>query len=301
MNKKANHDPGYSSTLESTRISNLAQQQLANPRVYGEIVKYIRFKDAESFSLCCKMLYQIIEEIRNSWNSIRVPLHSVRKIHGFLSEWELPGGFPHNWRGPARSYQDRTSRSEYYYVDGLRHRLGGPAVIREGVRNSKEDKYAWHCNKFLEFGEYSTRKWYVHGVLHRKSEPARIHRYTDLGYTYEIRCWYKSGKLHRENGPAIVEALVSEERVGQITEQEVWCKNGLIHRENGPAWIYTSRWPGLEGVCAESEWFVDGKFKSRIFRTTKGSETDETYKGSKNSFLNILWDILKDAIKTKKV
>ncbi len=69
---------------------------------------------------------------------------------------------------------DGTTR---WFVNGLRHREDGPAVIYEG----------------------GGKQWYINGELHREDGPAVVH-------ADGTKCWYVNGKLHREDGPAVVHA-----------------------------------------------------------------------------------------------
>jgi len=83
-----------------------------------------------------------------------------------------------------------------WFLNGLTHREGGPAV------------------------EYSdgTKYWYRNGKRHREDGPA-------LEYAGGAKQWFINGDLHREDGPAIEKADGSK----------FWYRNGERHREDGPA------------------------------------------------------------------
>lgn len=92
-----------------------------------------------------------------------------------------------------------------FYVDGLKHRETGPAMI-------------------LKCG---SKIWYRNNLIHRDHDslPAEMRRDTMVPYN----AYYQDGKLHRENGPAIIFS-------GSSPSKE-WFKNNIRHREDGPAII----------------------------------------------------------------
>jgi hypothetical protein len=94
-------------------------------------------------------------------------------------------------------FSDKTE----YRIDGVRHRLDGPAV------------------EFADGG----KEWFVNGRLHRDDGPAAEY---DGGDKY----WCIKGKLHREDGPAI------EWSIGH----KKWFINGKLHRDDGPAIEYAN-------------------------------------------------------------
>jgi hypothetical protein len=65
------------------------------------------------------------------------------------------------------------AKVKIWYKNGLRHRLGGPAVM-------------------LPDG---STLWYKEDKLHREGGPA-------IEYANGSKEWYKEGKIHREDGPA---------------------------------------------------------------------------------------------------
>jgi len=83
---------------------------------------------------------------------------------------------------------------------GLRHRLDGPAVIRND----------------------GTKEWWQNGELHRLDAPA-----VERGIRKE---WWICGEKHRLDGPAVECA----------NGDKLWYQNGCIHRIDGPAIIHSS-------------------------------------------------------------
>lgn len=87
-----------------------------------------------------------------------------------------------------------------WWVNGVRHRVGGPARI------------------LLDGSE----SWYEHDRLHRLDGPAITRANGD-------QIWMVDGKLHRLDGPAICERGLTQ-----------WFVNGQQHRSDGPAVISTN-------------------------------------------------------------
>ena len=143
----------------------------------------------------------------------------------FPSEESVPPTF--SWAG----YKE-------WRVDGQRHRLDGPALIRPG----------------------EGRFWFYEDKLHRLDGPA-------IEYADGSKFWYVDGKLHRLDGPAIECASGSKE----------WWVDGKLHRVGGPArmlwngladelreWYYQGKLNRLDGPAREwangkTEWYVNGK------------------------------------------
>ena len=90
----------------------------------------------------------------------------------------------HREDSPARiEYSKGIKRKEEWYVNGVRHREGQPAVIL-----------------YLESGMKYKEKWYLRGAMHREDGPALIEY--DVSGRKIREDWYKNGKHHREDGPA---------------------------------------------------------------------------------------------------
>jgi len=88
--------------------------------------------------------------------------------------------------------------TKYWYdVDGLRHRLDGPAM--EYADGSKcwyyKDKLHRLDGPAVEHPS-GTKRWYVDGLRHRLGGPA-------VEYGDGDKYWYYKDKLHRLDGPAV--------------------------------------------------------------------------------------------------
>jgi len=102
-----------------------------------------------------------------------------------------------------------------YLVDGVRHRIGGPALItsfynrgylfrttfewfKNGARFREENKPT-AIDLFFEDGKIMDvlRVWHLNGLHHRDGGPATL---SNDGY----QVWYQYDKEHREDGPAII-------------------------------------------------------------------------------------------------
>lgn len=83
-----------------------------------------------------------------------------------------------------------------YRVNGLLHRLDGPALIHS------DNSYCWYSNGMLHrlggpaVKTASSSLWYVLDLLHRLDGPA----WKDDKKT----CHFVNGKLHRVTGPALI-------------------------------------------------------------------------------------------------
>ena len=86
--------------------------------------------------------------------------------------------------------------TESWTLDGMMHRVDGPAFIRPDL---------------------GYVQWNKNGVIHRNDGPA-------VTYPGGER-WYKHGKLHRLGGPAVTKPDGSK----------IWYIKDLMHRTDGPA------------------------------------------------------------------
>ena len=93
------------------------------------------------------------------------------------------------------------NEDKHWYLNGKRHREGGPAI---------------------EYAD-GTKSWYINGKLHRENGPA-------MEFSYGHKEWYINGKCHREDGPAM-------EYTGGTKH---WYRNGEPHREDGPAMEFSN-------------------------------------------------------------
>lgn len=84
-----------------------------------------------------------------------------------------------------------------YRLNGLYHRLDGPALI---YSNGEHKWYHHHQLHRLDgpavTRENGTQEWYRYGLRHRANGPAIIRE-----HSYQ---WWVDGKLHNSNGPAVI-------------------------------------------------------------------------------------------------
>jgi len=109
------------------------------------------------------------------------------------------------------------SGAKVYYENGVRHRVGEPAV-------------KWSDG---------SQAWYQNGVLHNDNGPAFV-------YPGGSKAWYQNGKRHNDNGPAFVRADGKREwwiNGIEMTEEEHGRIVALLRkRETRLArWVY-QRW-----------------------------------------------------------
>jgi len=103
-------------------------------------------------------------------------------------------------RNPPFVSIDQLVGNQEWWINGKRHREGGPAFISDD-------------------GEV----WFYEGIFHRIGGPA-------ITYSNGHKVWYQYGKLHRNDGPAVVHTNGYEE----------WWLAGKRHRANGPAVTWPS-------------------------------------------------------------
>ena len=75
--------------------------------------------------------------------------------------------------------------SREYYLNGVKHRKDGPALI-----------WYYYC------GDILVEKYCINGKVHRKNKPAYIEYYKNNIVEREI--YYYNGKKHNINGPAFI-------------------------------------------------------------------------------------------------
>jgi hypothetical protein len=101
---------------------------------------------------------------------------------------------------PLTGVIKRGDGGRHWFLNGKRHRIGGPAIVRPNGR----------------------KEWYLNGKRHRTDGPA-VERAD--GY----KAWLLNGKRHRTDGPAIV----------RPNGTKAWYLNGKRHRTDGPAVEYS--------------------------------------------------------------
>lgn len=139
--------------------------------------------------------------LRESWRAVTAD--------GLIQHWE---------HGPQlRIIDPDTNRAvcEEWYLNGLRHRVGGPAqtIIDE------------LSNRIIE-------TWCICNNEHRSDGPAVIDKQLDGRVTSEE--WKYFDKTHRRGGPAVIEY---DAATGKVSS-EAWYVNSVLHREDGPALVY---------------------------------------------------------------
>lgn len=155
-----------------------------------------------------------------------------------FERYALQGGIHvlHCLTGPAAEFDG----DKKWWVNGLLHRIGGPAVELnngdkeywvDGIRH-REDGPA------IDFKFYKV--WFVNGKKHRIDGPALIR--TNFDNCSEE--WFIEGKHHRLDGPAVNRSLYKK-----------WYRNGELWRENGPAIEYNEKYFGDKAT----HYFHNGK------------------------------------------
>ena len=85
----------------------------------------------------------------------------------------------------------------------------------------------------MKVDSYGTKRWYLHGRLHREGGPA-------IEWSDGSKWWCLNGQYHREGGPAIEYPNGSK----------CWYLHGERHREDGPA---------IEESSGTKFWYLHGK------------------------------------------
>lgn len=139
-----------------------------------------------------------------------------------------------------------------HYVNGLRHRENGPAIITDNGSKSwfkngqrhREDGPAFECytgNKlwWLNDIRYSEREWKLEIKKLQTTNKAAVKTgvLTDSAGTER---YYLDYLLHREGGPALI----------YTDGTECWYRNGHLHREDGAACNF---------IGGHKEWWIDGR------------------------------------------
>lgn len=103
-------------------------------------------------------------------------------------------GLLHCLDGPAVELENGYKA---WYKEGKLHRIGGPALIKEG-----------------------TIAYYQEGILHRSDGPALIKP--------DVQAYYFNGKLHRTNGGAIVTNSNTKLECFRLLSYSISQKNTII-------------------------------------------------------------------------
>lgn len=140
----------------------------------------------------------------------------------------------HKDDGPAIVHVLDHYRYEYYYQNGIPHRIDGPQEIQY-----RDNDICMFCYK-------------VNNNLHREDGPAYcIYHYEGKNKrkTKQVEQYYYNSLLHRLDGPA----HIHYNKIGEI-ETERWYKDNLLHRLDGPAYITYK-----DEKATMKLWIVNGK------------------------------------------
>lgn len=152
----------------------------------------------------------------------------------------------HRLDGPAHITKYKGKTFKNWYVNGIKHRINGPA--------------------FEEFDENNilTREiWYKNDQIHRIGGPALfILKHKETSET--IREWYKNGEKHNDDGPAVVRVLPGVGNMGETTISE-WYIEGKKHNLIGPAYIEEQ-----SGISTEYTRYIEKWFKNDILHRNYG-------------------------------
>lgn len=166
----------------------------------------------------------------------------------------------HNKNGPAVVSPDG---SEEWFLNGVRHRDGGPAVKQwDGAKQGFV--YRWYVNGKLhridgpaiveEIGARCSKEWFENNERHRSEVDADGNALPAIEKFVNGDCiskeWWKNGGPHRENDLPAVEIFKN----GKVSRQ--WWKDGLCHRESKGT--DGRLLPAIENEDGTKEWWLNG-------------------------------------------
>lgn len=190
------------------------------------------------FDIYCEIIGTDIDIYRGL---LSIPCFARLLTIGKVFDMAIKFGFGVEIQPRSLDYRTRSRGAAIKYtLNGLKHRVGGPAL-----------EYA---NGF--------KKYYYKGQLHSTTTPSKIykHEYSDYGDWYYY-IWYCHGLIHRLNGPAI------ESRGSQI-----WCQNNKRHRVDGPAVIIKYiRYVAAGNTVCIRKWYIDDKWQKTEKVRTDGT------------------------------
>ena len=122
--------------------------------------------------------------------------------------------------------------TETYYVDGLKHRIDGPAYILwylDGTMHREHFYVKDHLHRtdgpaltvYRESGHIFSESYYIHDMFHREDGPAYIEYYNYTKQPSYI-AYYSNNKMHNLSGPALI--TYNENR-------SIWSKHYYINGE----------------------------------------------------------------------
>lgn len=134
-------------------------------------------------------------------------------------------------------YTNGQLQLEMYYENGIKHRVGGPAIIWYHENSTKD-----------EVGQISNILYYRYGMIHRVDGPAKI-EYDEDGIL-EKEIYYQNDKKHRIGGPAEIEYYGNSNENNKIY-YEIYYENGNQHRIGGPSYI---RYTYSKNIISKGYW-----------------------------------------------
>jgi hypothetical protein len=161
-------------------------------------------------------------------------------------------GIQHVEDSPA---EIKKSGTKVYYMYGVKHRVGGPAVFdtmtkseywyQYGMLHREDGPATTIHNKVLKHRINYT--WYKYGLNSRQDGPACITYHTVLDMNI-YTAWYKDGNFHRSadegqgDGPCTEHIGVHyDDLTLDGLNIKAWFNNGVFHRIGGPAVIYNDK------------------------------------------------------------
>jgi hypothetical protein len=144
------------------------------------------------------------------------------------------GGQFHREDGPAIIYPNGY---EEWWLNGLRHRVGGPACTGEDGYN---------------------QEWWVNGIIHREDGPAKV--------SGDEEEYWVNGQLHRLDGPAVYNNYYGDE--WWIHGQRIFnSKEGLDCKDTPDPNIQEfviKHWPHLIGQLENLDPLLEFKYQHEL-------------------------------------
>ena len=134
-------------------------------------MKYLSAAHLEKLGACENQV-QLFRKFLGARTRVKITVKNLQLAINF--------GLDHEWARRTNLLTEITGMVEWangsraWWVNGLRHREDGPALVKAN----------------------GDREWWVNGRLHREDGPAVVRANGD-------RAWWMNGRLHREDGPAI--------------------------------------------------------------------------------------------------
>lgn len=260
--------------LDAYLVEQIAQNLLPSRRDLARSETYEHMRDTVMFARTCRRIHDIVEPLieRAARESSRRTILDARTQNCRIAYVDQDGKL-HNYYDPAVVSRDCTE----WYIDGMLHRLNGPAVMyltgfnawyirglnckpiaKKAMRSDARaaDYVALENTRMLALMReglqfsvgvlvYQTRiyapRYIIDGIPRGCT---MIHSIGDEPASIlgdGTRKWYSYGQLHRENGPAIEYPNGDRD----------WYCDGKLHREDGPA---------IERANGSHQYWRDGEY-----------------------------------------